>query len=99
MKLAKSDDIFAQCELGAWIDGVYNYISGKDKRKGWDLLRNSAEKGYFKAMYLLGFHYDMGHGSTEKNSFEKAVYWYEKSASKGYALSIMALIYIYTDSP
>ncbi|MDE5771895.1 MAG: sel1 repeat family protein [Ruminococcus sp.] len=99
MKLVKSGDIFAQCELGAWLDGDYDYICGKDKRKGRDLLRKAVEKGYFKAMYLLGFHYDMGHGSTEKNSFEKAVYWNEKSASKGHALSIMVLIYIYTDSP
>lgn len=98
MKLAESGDIFAQCELGAWLDGDYDYISGKDKRKGRDLLRKSAGKGYFKSMYILGFHYDIGHGSTEKNSFEKAVYWYEKSASKGHALSIMALVYIYTDS-
>ncbi len=99
MKLAESGDIFAQCELGAWLDGDYDYISRKDMRKGWDLLRKSAKKGYFKAMYILGFHYDIGYGYAEKNSFEKAVYWYEKSSLKGHALSIMALVYIYTDSP
>ncbi len=98
MKLADGGDVFAQCELGAWLDGDYDYISRKEKRKGRDLLRKSAENGYFQAMYILGYHYDIGNGSTEWNSFEKAVYWYEKSASKGHALSIMALVYIYTDS-
>lgn len=98
MKLAKSGDIFAQCELGAWLCGDYDYISGKDRRKGFDLLRKSALNGYFKSMYILGYQYDIGDNSTEKNSFEKAVYWYEESASKGHALSVMALIYIYTDS-
>ena len=69
---------------------------GQDKdaiQKGYDLLRRSAEMGYWKSLEDLGIFYDdLGKGP---NDFAKANMYYEQVASMGISDGIYRMAFLY----
>ena len=57
--------------------------------------RRSAEQGYARAQFNLGYCYDEGQGVEQ--DYKKAVYWYRKSAEQGNARAQFYLGYCYDE--
>ena len=83
-KVTKEESPESLFELGL------NYLKGNDslgiymnKEKGIALIRRSAEQGYVKAQYVLGFSYYFGEGVLQ--DYTQAVYWWRKAAEQGHA--------------
>jgi hypothetical protein len=64
-----------------------------DERKGCELLRRAATKGYAPSQYRLGYCYQSGRGVAQ--SFPEANQWYEKAALQGYMDAQYKLAYSY----
>lgn len=79
INLAKQNNLLAQSNMGLIFAngaGIHEY----DKAFKWFSI--AAENGSAEAQYNLGIAYEKGVGT--KVDFEKAKYWYKKSASLGY---------------
>ena len=73
------------------------YVNGEgvpqDYEKAIDWYTKSAEQGYAKAQYNLGWMYDNGRGVPQDD--KQAVYWYTKSAEQGFAVAQYNLGWMY----
>jgi TPR repeat protein len=68
--------------------------SESDKSKALSILLELANRNYYPSFFHLGNYYFSGIGMKAKN-YEKALYWYSKSAEFGDDNSIRMLGYIY----
>jgi TPR repeat protein len=62
---------FYLCGLGGIIDGTL-----ENKKKGFELLQDAAEKGHTRAKFILAACFDEGNGT--KQDLEQALYWYKE---------------------
>lgn len=87
-KLSIKEDAKSQYELGQ----IYRK-NGEDK-KAFEYFQKSANQGYYRAEFILGYMYDQGKG-VEKN-IQRAIQWYEKSANQGnpYAYYNLGTMYL-----
>jgi hypothetical protein len=77
--------VMASDQLCEWDkEGLRLLESGEtdQERKGCELLRRAAEKGYAPAQYRLGYCYESGKGVEQ--SFATANQWYSKAGEQGY---------------
>ncbi len=86
-QMAESGDVIAQNELSDLYLGQYPKI--ENHTKGIELLKRSAENGYFRSEFKLGCYYEYGDYVTENE--EEAAKWYRKAAEKGYSEAQNAL--------
>lgn len=72
-------------EIMAWdVEGLRLLLTDnvEEERKGCELFRRAALKGYAPSQYRLGYCYQSGQG--EEQSFSVANQWYEKAALQGF---------------
>lgn len=69
-----------------------------DPELAFQWLVKSAEAGYAKAQYQLGYAYEMGQGGLEPSKHE-AKNWYAKSARQGFAKAVERLELVYINGP
>ena len=86
--------VFAQSAESLYKEGKALY-DAKKYQQAFPKLKAAAEKGHKKAQYRVGLSYDKGKGVTEDDV--KAVEWYRKSASQGYAKALYQLGKCYKD--
>src|SRR5208337_1738208 len=65
-------------------EGLRLLLTGKqdEEKKGCELFRRAAERGYAPAQYRLGYCFESGEGVEQ--SFTLANQWYEKAGNQGY---------------
>ena len=64
------------------IIATFFVVANNENKEVFEKLLKEAEQGDAKAQFNLGWHFHIGEG-VEKN-LEKAVYWYERSATQEY---------------
>jgi len=73
-----------------YVKGMKYFDKWKTKEKGFELIREAANYGFYEAQHKLGDIYSMNgdHGGLPVDySEEEAFKWYKKSATQGYAPS------------
>ncbi|WP_148873298.1 tetratricopeptide repeat protein, partial [Serratia marcescens] len=73
-----------------WANDTTSIANHKEQKKSdgnsiTNIIRKQAENGNPQAQSDLGLLYEKGHGV--KKDYAKAIYWYNKSASQGYAVA------------
>jgi TPR repeat protein len=82
---AKSHTANASTEVVAWdTEGLRLLLTAnpESERRGCELFREAAAKGYADSQYRLGYCYETGRGVVQ--NFSTANEWYEKAANQGY---------------
>jgi hypothetical protein len=82
---AKSHSANASTEVVAWDTEGLRFLHAatpESERRGCELFREAAAKGYAGSEYRLGYGYETGRGVVQ--NFSTANEWYEKAANQGY---------------
>ena len=86
-KAAEDGDTKAQCFLGEFLEIEEAYIFSNYSHIKW--YTESANNGYARSQYNLGFCYEYGIGIDMNHA--KAIEWYSKAAEQGYAEAVNRL--------
>ncbi len=76
----------AQGDLMSHYNLALCYQNRNQTNKAFELCYKVAPRGNSRTQAKLGYFYEMGYGATQ--NYEKAFYWYSKSADQGYSYGL-----------